>query len=106
MSKLFSLKDKVAIVTGASRGIGEAIAREFAAAGAKVVISARKQPGLDEVAEKIRQAGGEVLTVAAHTGKLEDVQHLMKATLEKFGKVDILVNNAATNPYFGTLVET
>ncbi|HLL52303.1 MAG TPA: glucose 1-dehydrogenase, partial [Myxococcaceae bacterium] len=105
MSKLFSLKDKVAIVTGASRGIGESIAREFSAAGAKVVISARKQPGLDEVAEKIRQAGGEVLTVAAHTGKLEDIQALVKATVDKFGKVDVLVNNAATNPYFGPLMD-
>jgi NAD(P)-dependent dehydrogenase (short-subunit alcohol dehydrogenase family) len=105
MSKLFSMKDKVAIITGASRGIGESIAREFAAAGARVVISARKQPGLDEVAEKIRQAGGEVLAVPAHTGKLEDIQALVKAAVDKFGKVDVLVNNAATNPYFGPLMD-
>jgi len=105
MSTFISLKDKVAIVTGASRGIGESIAREFAAAGAKVVISARKQAGLDEVAEKIRQIGGEVLPVPAHTGKLEDVQALVKTAVDKFGKVDVLVNNAATNPHFGPLLE-
>lgn len=105
MSKLFSLKDKVAIVTGASRGIGESIAKCFAEAGAKVVLSARKPEALNDVAEQIRQAGGDAHAVPAHTGKLEDVQALMKSVLDKYGKVDVLVNNAATNPYFGPLLD-
>jgi len=105
MSTLISLKDKVAIVTGASRGIGESIATAFAAAGAKVVLSARKQAGLDEVAAKIRSTGGDVLPMAAHTGKLEDLQALVKAAVAHFGKVDVLVNNAATNPHFGPMFE-
>jgi NAD(P)-dependent dehydrogenase (short-subunit alcohol dehydrogenase family) len=97
----FSLKDQVAIVTGASRGIGEAIARTFAEQGAKVVIASRKQESLDKVAAEISKAGGEVLAVACHTGKLADIDALYKKVMDTYGRVDILVNNAATNPYFG-----
>ena len=101
----FDLTGKVAIITGASRGIGFAIAESFAAAGAKVVLSSRKQEALDQAAEKIQAKGGaEALPFAAHTGDPEAVRALVAACLEKFGGVDILVNNAATNPHFGPLL--
>lgn len=100
------LSDKVAIVTGGSRGIGEAIAKRFAAEGAKVVIASRKIDGLGPVAEAIRSAGGEAEPIACHTGKPEEVDALVEKTVARFGKVDVLVNNAATNPYFGPLVDT
>jgi NAD(P)-dependent dehydrogenase (short-subunit alcohol dehydrogenase family) len=98
----FRLDGKVAIVTGASRGIGEAIARGFAAAGAQVVIASRKIEELQRVAAAI---GGAAHPVACHTGKLSDVQALVAAAVAKFGAVDILVNNAATNPYFGPMID-
>ncbi len=98
------LQGKVAVVTGASRGIGRAIAEALAQAGAAVVVSSRKQEALDEVAEAIRAAGGQALAVAAHTGDTEAVQRLIERTVETFGGVDILVNNAATNPHFGPLL--
>jgi NAD(P)-dependent dehydrogenase (short-subunit alcohol dehydrogenase family) len=97
----FSLEDKVAIVTGASRGIGEAIATTFAENGAKVVLSSRKQEALDSVAASIRESGGEALAIACHTGKLEMIDSLFETVMDTYGRVDILVNNAATNPYFG-----
>jgi NAD(P)-dependent dehydrogenase (short-subunit alcohol dehydrogenase family) len=102
MSATITLENKVAIVTGASRGIGEAIARCFAANGAKVVLAARKIEALSAVAESI---GGSAFAVAAHTGKEADCAALVDAAVKKFGKVDILVNNAATNPHFGPLVD-
>jgi len=105
MSTPFSLQGKVAIVTGASRGIGEAIARHFANAGASVVLAARKLDGLSGVADSIERSGGRALAIAAHMGKVEDVRALVRAAVERFGKVDVLVNNAATNPYFGPLCE-
>jgi NAD(P)-dependent dehydrogenase (short-subunit alcohol dehydrogenase family) len=102
----FRLDHKVAIVTGASRGIGEAIAVAFAASGAKVVLASRKREDLERVAAQITAAGGTALAVACHTGKPEEVQALIAATIAAFGQVDILVNNAATNPYFGPLINT
>ncbi len=105
MTKLFDISGKVAIVTGASRGIGQAIAERFASAGAKVVISSRKQEALDAVAEQIRNNGGEVLAIAAHNGDKAALQILVEKTVETYGGVDILVNNAATNPHFGSLLE-
>jgi NAD(P)-dependent dehydrogenase (short-subunit alcohol dehydrogenase family) len=103
---LIQLEGKVAIVTGASRGIGEAIARAFAASGAEVVIASRKKDGVDGAAERIRAAvpGAAVEPVACHTGKLADVEALFAAAIAKFGKIDVVVNNAATNPHFGPLV--
>lgn len=103
-TNLFDLTDKVAIVTGASRGIGFAIAEAFAQAGAKVVLASRKQDALDQAAEKIRSEGGEALPLAAHTGDSESVNKLVDAAIERYGGVDILVNNAATNPHFGPLL--
>lgn len=102
MSVTIHLKDKVAIVTGASRGIGEAIARSFVANGARVVLASRKLEGLTAVADSI---GDGAIAVAAHTGREEDCANLVKAAIDKFGKVDILVNNAATNPYFGPMID-
>ena len=102
----FSLTDKVAIVTGASRGIGKSIAKAFAEHGAKVVISSRKQEGLDSVAKEITDAGGECTAIAAHGGKPEDMDSLLAKTQEKYGRIDIVVNNAATNPYFGAAIDT
>jgi NAD(P)-dependent dehydrogenase (short-subunit alcohol dehydrogenase family) len=96
------LEGKVAIVTGASRGIGEAIARMFAQSGAKVVCASRKIDGVTAVAESI---GPAATAVAAHTGREEDCIALVKTATERFGKVDILVNNAATNPYFGPMLD-
>lgn len=99
-----NLEGKVAVITGASRGIGRAIAETFAAAGAAVVVSSRKQEAVDAVAEAIRTQGGQALAVAAHTGNSEAVGHLIARAVETFGGLDILVNNAATNPHFGPLL--
>jgi NAD(P)-dependent dehydrogenase (short-subunit alcohol dehydrogenase family) len=99
----FSLSGKVAIVTGASRGIGEATARAFAKAGAQVVLASRKIEGLTEVAKSI---GPQAHAFAAHTGKEEDCVKLVNEAVNHFGKADILVNNAGTNPYFGPMLDT
>lgn len=105
MSPLFDIQDKVAIVTGASRGIGQAIAEAFAQAGAKVVVSSRKQDGVDAVAKQIIADGGQAIGIAAHNGDKEALYHLVDKTVERFGTVDIVVNNAATNPHFGTVLD-
>ncbi len=100
------LEDKVAIVTGASRGIGEAIARVFAQSGAKVAISSRKEEGIKAAAERIMATGDdlEVAPNVCHAGEREQIEALIAATLKRFGKLDVVVNNAATNPHFGPLV--
>ena len=100
----FDLNGKVAIITGASKGIGESIARGFAEFGAKVVISSRKQEAVDAVAESFRADGLEAVGIACHVGELAQLENLVQKTVEKYGGVDILVNNAATNPVFGKLV--
>ena len=105
MNDLFSLEGKVAIVTGASRGIGEAIATRLSQAGASVVLAARKPEALSAVASRLNAANGKALAVAAHTGKPEDVAMLVERAVAHFGQVDILVNNAGTNPYFGPLMD-
>lgn len=97
----FDLTGKVALITGASRGIGLAIARALSAAGAKVALASRKQEGVDEAAAIVRGQGGDALAVAAHTGESEAVTALVERVVNHFGGLDILVNNAATNPHFG-----
>lgn len=99
--QLFNLKGKVALITGASKGIGEAIAHTFAAAGARVVINSRKQEELDIVAAAIRAAGGECTGIAANAGDLTACKMLIEKTVSLYGGIDILVNNAATNPVYG-----
>ncbi|MCZ7582305.1 MAG: glucose 1-dehydrogenase [Deltaproteobacteria bacterium] len=95
------LENKVALVTGASRGIGQAIAERLAGDGAKVVLVSRKQEGLEAVAEGIVKAGGEAYPLATHLGESERFGELVAAVKEKYGRLDVLVNNAATNPVFG-----
>jgi len=94
----FSLKNKVALITGASRGIGEAAAIGLAQAGADLAIASRKVPDLERVAAEVRKAGRKCLPIAAHVGRVEEVSNLVKKVVGEFGKIDILVNNAATNP--------
>lgn len=100
----FDLSGKVAVITGASRGIGEAIAHAYAAAGAQVVIASRKVEGLQPVADAIDAAGGNVLAVPVHTGDIDSINGLVQQAVEKFGGIDIVVNNAATNPHFGPIM--
>jgi NAD(P)-dependent dehydrogenase (short-subunit alcohol dehydrogenase family) len=100
----FDLSGKVAVITGASKGIGLAIAEAYAAAGARVVLSSRKQAALDEAAERIWERGQAALPVAAHTGDATAVQKLVERVLEQYGRIDILVNNAAANPHFGHIL--
>jgi dehydrogenase/reductase SDR family member 4 len=99
------LKDKVAIVTGGSRGIGQSIAEGFAREGATVVICGRKQNTLDEVAAGMKGLAGRVVAMACHVGKLEELQRLVDTTARDFGRIDILVNNAATNIAQGPAIE-
>lgn len=101
-----SLAGKVALVTGGSRGIGKAIALTFADAGADVAISSRKQAALDEVAAEIRKMGRRALAVVAHNREPEDLRQLIEKVKAEFGRIDILVNNAATNPIMAPLVDT
>ncbi len=102
---LFSLAGKVAVITGSSKGIGKAIAERMAEHGAKVVISSRKQVPCDDVAAALNAKYGEgtAIAVAANISSKEQLKHLVDATNDKFGKVDVLVCNAASNPYYGPM---
>jgi len=100
-----SLEGKVALVTGASRGIGKAIAAAFAEAGADVMLSSRKQDALEEAAAEIGPAGGQTAVFAANAGQPDQIAACVAATVERFGRIDILVNNAATNPYMGRAID-
>ena len=100
----YDLTGKVAVVTGASRGIGEAIATAVAALGARVVLASRKIDTLEATAKLIRDNGGDALAVACHTGREADVQALLSRAREEYGGVDIAINNAATSPHFGPIL--
>jgi dehydrogenase/reductase SDR family member 4 len=102
---MFNLTNKVALITGASKGIGEAIARYFAQQGAKVVINSRKQDELDKVAESIRESGGDCIGIAANAGDLAGCKALIEKTIAHYGGIDILVNNAAANPIYGPVTQ-
>src|SRR5471032_952019 len=101
---LFDMSGKVAVITGSSRGIGKAIAERMAEHGAKVVISSRKAGPCDEVAAAINaKHNGAAIAVPANISSKEDLQRLIDETRKAFGKVDILVCNAASNPYYGPM---
>lgn len=106
IKEAFSLEGKVALVTGASKGIGEAIAHYFASSGATVVINSRKQEELDKVAATIQGLGGKCIGIAGNAGDSAFCKILIEKTIEAFGGIDILVNNAASNPVFGPVVES
>lgn len=101
----FNLEGKVAIITGSSKGIGESIARGLAEFGAKVVVSSRKQEAVDAVAESFKADGLDAIGIACHVGDPEQLQNLVDQTIAAYGGVDILINNAATNPVYGPLVD-
>jgi len=103
---LFQLDGKVALITGASKGIGEAMARGLAEFGAKVVVSSRKQEAVDAVAEAFRADGLEAIGIAANMGNIEQAHALVDKTVAAYGGLDIIINNAAANPVFGPIQQT
>ncbi|AEK63635.1 SDR family oxidoreductase [Collimonas fungivorans] len=103
---IFDLKDKIALVTGASRGIGEAIAKLLAQQGAHVIVSSRKAEACEKVVAEIKAAGGSAETIACHIGEMAQIEALYQTISSKHGRLDILVNNAAANPHFGPITET
>lgn len=98
---LFSLEDKVVLITGSTKGIGKAIAMRMAEQGAKVVISSRNQDACDEVADEIKAAGHQAIAIACNINYKEQLQALVAKTEEQLGKINVLVCNAALNPFFG-----
>ena len=100
-----SLKNKVVLLTGASRGIGQAAAIGLAKAGADLAIASRKLPDLEKVAAEIKKLGRKCVPIATHIGRLEEINSLVKRVLDEFGKIDILVNNAATNPSMASAMD-
>ncbi|MEE1544731.1 MAG: SDR family NAD(P)-dependent oxidoreductase, partial [Alphaproteobacteria bacterium] len=100
-SKLFDLSGQVAVITGSTRGIGKAIAEAMASAGAKVVISSRKIDACDAVAAEVNKDGGEAIAIPCNISYKDQLQALVDGTIEKWGKIDSLVCNAAVNPYYG-----
>jgi len=101
-----SFEEKVVLITGGSRGIGKAVALAFADAEANVVIASRKLPDLEKVVDEIKAMGKKATCYATHTKKPEDLKNLVEKIMEEYGKIDVLVNNAATNPAMGDIVDT
>ena len=106
IASMFSLKGKVALIAGASRGIGEEIARVYGLAGARLVVSSRKPEGIQAAAERLQSvSGADVLAVPANISYSDDRKKLVEETMKWAGRVDILVNNAGTNPAYGPLAD-
>lgn len=103
---IFDLSGKNALITGASRGIGEEIAKTLAAYGADVIVSSRKLDGCEKVADDINAAGGSARPFACNIGNMDDIDNIFAYIENEHGKLDILVNNAATNPYYGHILDT
>ncbi len=103
---MFLFKGKNVLVTGGSRGIGKEICKHFAKYGAKVIVSSRKLDACEKVVEEIKNDGGDAIAIAANMGKMEDVNMLAEKSFGECGYIDVLVNNAATNPIFGPLLNT
>jgi NAD(P)-dependent dehydrogenase (short-subunit alcohol dehydrogenase family) len=106
MTSRFSLQGKHALVTGGTRGIGLAIAKGFLESGALVTICGRKEGGVENALESLSDYSEQVLGVASHVGKPQDVERLLGAATERFGPVGVLVNNAGTNPFAGPIIES
>ena len=102
----FDLSNKIALVSGGSRGIGKSICKALAAHGAHVIVASRKAADCEQVAEEIRQEQGSAEAMACHIGDMENIESVFEAIERKHGRLDILVNNAATNPYFGHITDT
>ena len=102
--RMFQLEGKIALVTGASRGIGEAVAKTLAGHGAEVILTSRKLGDLERVAAAIHEAGGRATALACHIGEMTQIGDLFAQVRARFAKLDILVNNAATNPFFGEVL--
>tara|TARA_R110001583_G_scaffold561_2_gene4956 strand:+ start:2481 stop:3248 length:768 start_codon:yes stop_codon:yes gene_type:complete len=105
-NKLFDLTGKIALVTGASRGIGEHTAKLLAQNGAHVIVSSRKIEGCQTVVDSIIEAGGSAQAIACHIGDMDQIESIFNQISAQHGKLDILVNNAAANPYFGHVLDT
>lgn len=106
MKNLFDLTGKIALVTGASRGIGESIARLLAAHGAHVIVSSRKIDACQAVADSIVENGDKASAFACHVGEMDQIEAIFAHIKDEFGRIDILVNNAAANPYYGHILNT
>ena len=105
-SDLFDLTGKIALVSGASRGIGAAIAKLLAGQGAHTIVSSRRQADCEAVVDDIVAAGGSAAALACHIGELDQIEALFANVRQKHGRLDVLVNNAAANPYFGSILKT
>jgi len=105
-TKLFDLTDRIALVTGASRGIGESIAKLLGEQGAHVIVSSRKVEDCQRVADEIKEAGGSAEALACHVGDMTQIQEAFAYIKNQHGRLNILVNNAAANPYFGHILDT
>ena len=99
----FDIKGKMTLITGGSRGIGYAIAEKFVESGANVIIASRTQKDLDKAADTLSRDGGNVLPISVHAGEDDSIQSMVKISIQQFGGIDIVVNNAATNPHYGPI---
>ena len=106
ISDTFRLNNKVAIITGASKGIGKAIAHAFGQQGAKIIVVSRKADAVNETAAEFRKEGIDVTGIAAHMGNINQIKSLVEQTIKIYGGIDIIVNNAAINPVFGPILQT